>query len=214
MSLLDAVLSFAVVAGLMTLVPGLDTALVLRAAITRDRWHGFAAALGINTGALVWGAAAVVGISALLTASSTAYTLLRIVGAGYMVFLGGKMLWAAFRRDWSDPGGAVPDDSTARTTPWRFWWQGVLTNLLNPKIGAFYLAVLPQFIPHDTPHLLAGLLLALVHDIEGLIWFSCLILAVQSAHRWLAQQRVRRATDGVTGTVLVGFGLELGLSTR
>jgi threonine/homoserine/homoserine lactone efflux protein len=97
--LLSSVLSFAVVSGLMTMVPGLDTALVLRTAITQGRRHAFAAALGINTGALVWGAAAAVGVSALLTASTTAYTIVRIAGAAYMVWLGGKMLWAALRRD-------------------------------------------------------------------------------------------------------------------
>src|SRR5665647_3155590 len=131
-----AVLSFAVVAGLLTVIPGLDTALVLRAAITQGRRQGFATALGINTGALVWGAGAAVGVSALLTASTIA---------------------------------AVP------ATAWGSWRRGLLTNLLNPKIGAFYVAVLHQFIPTGTSHLAVGLLLALVHDVDGMLWFTAII---------------------------------------
>ena len=97
MTLPAAVLLFAVVAGLLTVIPGLDTALVLRAAIAQGRRQGFATALGINTGALAWGAGAAVGVSALLTASSIAYMLVRVVGAGYMIWLGSKMLWSAVR---------------------------------------------------------------------------------------------------------------------
>jgi len=144
-----------VVAGLLTVIPGLDTALVLRAAITQGRRQAFATALGINTGALVWGAGAAVGVSALLTASSIAYMLVRIAGAAYMIWLGSKMLWSAVR----DRVGIDTPESTLAAVPataWGSWRRGLLTNLLNPKIGAFYVAVLPQFIPAGTSHLAPG----------------------------------------------------------
>ena len=89
-----------------------------------------------------------------------------------------------------------------------------LDQLVNPKIGAFYVAVLPQFIPAGTSHLGVGLLLALVHDVEGMLWFTAIIFGAQSTRRLLARRSAKRAIDGVTGTVLVGFGLRLGLSTR
>src|SRR4051794_13895811 len=88
-----AMLSFAAVAGLLTLIPGLDTALVLRAAITNGRRHAFATALGIVNGTLIWGAAAATGASILLIASHLAYTILRVAGTVYLLYLGVTMLW-------------------------------------------------------------------------------------------------------------------------
>ena len=139
--------------------------------------------------------------------------LVRVAGAAYMIWLGSKMLWSAVR---DRVGIDVPESILAAVpaTAWGSWRRGLLTNLLNPKIGAFYVAVLPQFIPAGTSHLAVGLFLALVHDVEGMLWFTAIIFGAQSARRLLARRAAKRAIDGVTGTVLVGFGLRLGLSTR
>jgi threonine/homoserine/homoserine lactone efflux protein len=212
-TLTNAVLSFAVLAGLLTIIPGLDTLLVLRSAITHGRGPAFATALGISTGALVWGAAAAVGVSALLTASTVAYTVLRIAGAAYMIGLGLRMLWAALRPG-ADRPRAPTVEPTAASTRWRSWQRGLMTNLLNPKIGAFYVAVLPQFIPAGSAHLAVGLLLATVHDIEGIAWFSALIFGVRVIRGWLTRRSTHRAIDATTGAVVLGFGLNLGLSAR
>ena len=96
----------------------------------------------------------------------------------------------------------------------RSWLRGFATNLLNPKVGAFYLAVLPQFIPADTGrlgHLGFGVLLALVHGLEGMVWFTALILGASRLRPWLSEASVRRGVDATTGAVLVAFGLRLGL---
>jgi threonine/homoserine/homoserine lactone efflux protein len=212
MTLTSAVLSFAVVAGLLTILPGLDTALVLRAAITQGRAHAFATALGVNAGVLVWGAGAAVGVSALLTASTVAYTVVRIAGATYLVGLGARMLWTALRAPLADAEQSAVVSGPG--SPWHAWRRGLLTNILNPKIGAFYVALLPQFIPSDDSHLAVGLLLALVHDIEGLAWFTVIIFGARAMRRWLARRSARRAIDGTTGAVLLGFGVRLGLSAR
>jgi len=209
--LLTAVLSFAVMAGLVTIVPGLDTAIVLRSAVTHGRRQAFATALGINTGVLIWGAGAAVGVSALLTASTVAYTVVRIAGAGYMVWLGARLLWTALH-DRRGPG--IELRPTVASGWFRCWTRGLMTNLLNPKIGAFYVAVLPQFIPPDTSHLAVGLLLALVHNVEGLLWFSAIILGVHTIRAALARRSVQQVVDAVTGTTLIGFGLKLGLSSK
>jgi threonine/homoserine/homoserine lactone efflux protein len=202
-----AVLSFAMVAGVLTVIPGLDTALVLRAAIVQGRRRAAATAAGIGTGALVWGAAAAVGISALLTASQIAFTTVRIVGAGYLVLLGIRLLRSALRPAPPDPGASV--DRPLST--WRCWQRGFLTNLLNPKVGAFYVAVLPQFLPAGIPHLAMGLLLAVVHVLESLLWFAVLILGAGAIRRHLQRRKVQRRIDGGTGVVLVGFGVALAL---
>jgi threonine/homoserine/homoserine lactone efflux protein len=205
--LTHAVLSFAVLGALLTITPGLDTALVLRAAVTMGRGPAFATAFGVGAGALTWGAAAAVGVSALLTASQAAYTGLRVAGAAYMIYLGLKMILNALR----EKADRAPVEKEAAPTLWSTFGRGLLTNLLNPKVGAFYVAVLPQFIPAGESPLLVGVLLALVHDLEGILWFTAIILGAGALRGHLARRRVRAAVDGGTGAVLLGFGLKLGL---
>lgn len=210
----QALFSFAVVAGLLTLVPGIDTALVLRSSLSRSRGYAFATALGIGTGAMIWGVAAAVGVSALLAASELAYRLLTLAGAAYMVWLGGALLWKTLRRNRADESVAV---TGAETVPaphgqlLRGWLTGAGTNLLNPKVGVFYIATIPQFIPAGSSPLLMGVLLAGVHCVSSMAWFTLLILATGFTSRWLRNARSIRVIDQITGTVLVGFGLKLAL---
>ena len=197
MDVLQALAAFALVAGLLTVIPGLDTALVLRSSIAAGRSHGFATALGIGTGALVWGAAAAVGASAILVASELAFTVLKLAGAGYLAYLGVSLLIQSFR-----PSAAAQPTPT-RSTLGVSYGRGVLTNLLNPKVGVFYIALIPQFIPEGAVPLLMGLALALVHVVESMLWFTGIILAAHAARRLLADRRVTRWVDRVTGGVLI-----------
>jgi threonine/homoserine/homoserine lactone efflux protein len=207
MSLGTAVLTFAVVALALTLTPGLDTALVLRAALTRTRRDAAATAAGIVAGLFVWGAAAAVGVSALLTASQLAYDVLRYAGAAYLVVFGLRLLVRAVR---ATPG-AEPA-GTAGSSPWRAARQGLATNLLNPKVGVFYVALLPQFLPSDSNPLGVGLLLAGVHGLISVVWFAVLITLASALGRWLRRPATVRAIDGITGTTLIGFGVKLAVS--
>jgi threonine/homoserine/homoserine lactone efflux protein len=145
-----AVLGFAVVAAALTVTPGLDTALVLRATLTRSRGEAAATGAGIVAGLFVWGAAAAVGISALLTASQLAYDVLRYAGAAYLVWFGLRLLVRAARGTGTDP------DVAPAASGWRAARVGLATNLLNPKVGVFYVALLPQFLPTDTGPLVGG----------------------------------------------------------
>jgi threonine/homoserine/homoserine lactone efflux protein len=204
-----AVATFAVVALALTLTPGLDSALVLRSALTKGRREAAATGAGIIAGLFVWGAAAAVGVSALLTASRLAYDVLRFAGAAYLVWFGLRLLVRAVR-------GPVdgPPDGLVQASPWRAARQGLTTNLLNPKVGVFYVALLPQFIPpHDNP-LAVGLLLAGEHGLITVVWFAVLIGLASVLGRWLRRPSTVQAIDGVTGTALLGFGLELALSDR
>jgi threonine/homoserine/homoserine lactone efflux protein len=210
--LVTDVLSFAAVAGLLTIIPGLDTAMVLRSTAAQGRRHGFATALGVNSGALVWGAGAAVGVSALLTASTVAFTVVRIAGAVYMLWLGSRLVARGVKG--ADEDAAAAHGPHAARGLVRSWSRGLSTNLLNPKIGAFYVAVLPQFIPPHASHLAVGLLLAFVHDLEGLAWFTAIILGTHTVRALLARHRARRTIDGVTGATLIGFGIKLGLSSK
>ena len=213
MTITQAVLSFAVIAGLLTLVPGIDTALVLRSSISRSRSYAFATALGINTGAIVWGVAAAVGVSALLAASELAYRILTLAGAAYMIWLGASLLWKSRRRGTTADAPPVPEPAAAAGSRqlFRGWLTGTGTNLLNPKVGVFYIATIPQFIPAGASPLGMGILLAGVHCIMGMAWFTALIFGTQLMSRWLKGPRSIRIIDRITGTVLVGFGLRLAL---
>ena len=167
--------SFGLVVALLTITPGVDTALVLRSAAVAGRTRAWGAIAGIGCGTLSWGALTAVGVSALLAASQIAYTIVRLAGAAYLIYLGLRLLWSAIR-------GHV--GTTAVTT-------GVAdTNLLNPKVGAFYLAILPQFISVDAPHLTWGLALAAVHVGEGIIWLGIVLMLAHSLRTWLERPRV------------------------
>ncbi len=218
MTVLEAMLLFALVAIPLTIMPGLDSALVLRTAVVSGRGHAYATALGINVGTLAWGVAAAVGATAVLAASETAYRALTLAGAAYLAWLGGQLLWTSFRPGSYDalPDGVVPAAPSDGVRPvvtrsrWRSFAVGATTNLLNPKVGVFYLATIPQFLPDGVPHLLMGVLLATEHNVLGLVWLGLLIHAAGLARRWLSGRAIARVTDRVTGVVLLGFAGRIG----
>lgn len=207
MDLTQALVGFTVVAALLTIVPGIDTALVLRAAIGQGGRRAFVTAAGVGTGTLVWGVVAAVGASALLAASELAYRLLTLAGAAYMVWLGASMLIRTFR------GAAHTLDLSPRSRPGalRAYATGAGTNLLNPKVGAFYLATIPQFIPAGASPLAMGIVLASIHFLLGMVWAAVLVIGARAAAGWLRNPRAVRVVDRVTGSVLVVFGLRLAL---
>jgi threonine/homoserine/homoserine lactone efflux protein len=209
-SLATSVATFAVVATVLTVTPGLDTALVLRAVLAQGRREAAATAVGIVAGLFVWGAAAAVGVSALLTASQLAFDVLRYAGAAYLVWFGVRLL---LRARCPPTDGGLPEAAPARTA-WRAARLGLLTNLLNPKVGVFYVALLPQFLPAGSDPLAIGLLLAAVHGAISLLWFALLIALAGALGRRLRRPRTTRAIDGVTGLALVGFGVRLAVSGR
>jgi threonine/homoserine/homoserine lactone efflux protein len=215
MTITQALLSFALIAALLTIIPGLDTALVLRSAISRGGRYALATAVGINTGALVWGIAAAVGASALLATSEVAYRILTLAGAAYMVIFGVTLFVKSLRHQPNVAAlvrvGAPAQRPLHRGDLATAWATGVGTNLLNPKVGIFYIATIPQFIPAGVNPLLMGILLALVHNVFGLVWAGLIIGSTKIARRWLASPAVMKITDRVTGTVLVGFGLTLAI---
>ncbi|BDI22962.1 LysE family translocator [Herbiconiux sp. L3-i23] len=209
MDIPQALLGFTVVAALLTIVPGIDTALVLRSAIGRGPVAAMVTAAGVGTGTLVWGVVAAVGASAVLAASETAYRVLTLAGAAYMIWLGVSMFAKTFR-----PGAAHSPDTLptpARAGLWRAWATGAGTNLLNPKVGAFYLATIPQFIPAGTSPILMGVALAAIHFALGLVWAGIIVAASRAASRWLQNAKAVKLVDRITGGVLVAFGVRLAL---
>jgi threonine/homoserine/homoserine lactone efflux protein len=211
MTIEQALLSFTVTAGLLTITPGVDTALVLRTAAVEGRKQAMFAGIGICSGCLLWGAAASFGLSALLAVSGFAYSVLRIIGAVYLGYLGIKFVIRAFGSTSSiSPAEAVWAENRNRDSS-RWLKRGLLTNLLNPKVGVFYLSFLPQFIPAGVQVWSFSVLLALIHATEGLLLFLLLTNATELLSGWLKQRRVVMALDSATGAVFIGFGLKLAL---
>ena len=209
MTVASALASFALLAGVLTIIPGPDSALILRSALVQTRKHAYATALGIASGTFIWGAAAAVGAAALLAASELAFTILKIVGAVYLVYLGVTMIVKSFRRRIEAAHAVAAPIGSLKAA----FGRGALTNLLNPKVGVFYIALIPQFIPPGVPPLGMGLLLALVHVAESLVWFTGLILAAHFARQWLSTPRVSAWIDRVTGGILVAFGAVLAVES-
>jgi threonine/homoserine/homoserine lactone efflux protein len=159
---------------------------------------------------LIWAAASAIGLTALLAASKLAYDVLRIAGAAYLCWLGARALWSVRRRATLVEDGARTDVVVGEQwTICRALRVGLTTNLLNPKVGAFYLSVLPQFLPAGVSPLGGSLALASVHVLEGLLWLSLLAFLVTRARGWLTRAAVRRRFEQATGVVLVALGLRL-----
>ena len=193
---------------LLTVMPGPDFAVVVRWAASDGRRSGLLASLGVAAGLLVWGALTVLGLSALLAASPVAYAVVRYLGAAYLVWMAVRLLWRSFHEHGSPPPATAPSPTTAGVgaAPFR---QGLLTNLLNPKIAAFYVGVLPLLVPQGAPRALTLAALVLCHVVLGLVWLGLVSVLVARGSRLLSRPRVRAWLDRVTAVVLLGFAARL-----
>lgn len=205
-----ALLAFTATAALLTITPGLDTALVLRTAAAEGPRRAMLAAIGIALGCLAWGLLVGGGLGALLAASKLAYDVLRWAGALYLFYLGIKLIRAPRRA----LDLAVSDEDARGSGRPNWLLRGFLTNMLNPKIGVFYVSFLPQFIPPGASVLGWSVLLASIHNVLGLIWFAALVAATRPLLGALRRPGVMTWLDRLTGTLFVAFGLKLALSAR
>ena len=149
-------LAFVGIATVITITPGADMALVTRVALGRGRTAAWLTSLGVVSGLMLWGVASAIGISALLSASATLYTILKLAGAAYLIFLGVQALIARAPAQQSGSGGTASALEASPRDRASAFGQGLLNNLLNPKIGIFYTAFLPQFIAPGQPVFLSS----------------------------------------------------------
>lgn len=196
--------AFILAATILTITPGVDTAMVLRAAATEGPRSAIFAGVGISIGCLIWAAAVSVGLGALLHASELAYTILKWIGAAYLVWLGLKLFLKP--REQFATNTPAPQAGLAALR------AGFFTNITNPKIGVFYVTFLPQFIPAGANVTLYSLLLAIVHIALSVIWFGALIAATVPLGRMLRHPAIVKTLDRVTGGLFIAFGLNLAIS--
>ncbi|WP_371527268.1 LysE family translocator [Streptomyces sp. NBC_01283] len=215
--MLTSALAFAGVAAIINVTPGLDTLLVLRTSVAHGRDGGLAAALGILTGCLAWGAATAIGLTALLTASRFAYDALRIGGAVYLAWLGGTALWRARRRAGEGAAEAQDGEAASPVTPrnrWAAFRAGLGTNLLNPKAGLFYMSLIPQFIPAGAPVFSATLLLTAIDVAELALWYWLVTHAASALGERIRRPAFRRRLEQFSGVAFLGFAANLALHDR
>jgi len=205
------VLAFVFVAALMTVSPGADTFLVVRNALRGGRRDGFLTVLGISSGLYFHALLSALGVSAVLAHSARAFLVLKVAGAAYLAWLGLQSLRAGLGRVPIAPPGDV---AAASVPPLRSFREGLLTNLLNPKVIVFYLALLPQFMRPGDPVLAKSLLLAAIHCVLGILWLGFVAWAVDRSRRFFLRPALRRFLDALCGTVLVALGLRLAFAQR
>ena len=201
----DRLLAFVGIAIAVVVIPGPDMALVARNVLRHGRRAGFATSAGICTGVLVWAIAAALGVSTILATSATAFTALKLAGAAYLIFLGIATLRA------HDASPMVVTNGGSGLAWRRVWLQGLVSALLNPKLGVFFLTLLPQFIAPGDPPAVRAMQLAVVFDLIGLVWLLAYSAMLGAVGAVLGRPGPRRLMRWVTGTILVGLGARVAL---
>ncbi|HEU5006690.1 MAG TPA: LysE family translocator [Jatrophihabitantaceae bacterium] len=199
--MLVALASFTVAATLIVLLPGPDTLVVVRSIMRGGRRKGITTALGNLCGLTVWVCAAALGLAAVLRASEVGYDILRIAGATYLLWLG-VQAWRNRGRIEDAPRGRGGVLGTG-------FFAGLLTNLLNPKVGVFFVTFLPGFVPRGDSVGLTSLLFGAIFVALTAIYWVVLLGLAGTVTAWLSAPRIRRRLDTITAAILVGFGAKL-----
>jgi threonine/homoserine/homoserine lactone efflux protein len=192
---------------LLVLAPGPDTTVVLKNSLAGGRRAGIASLLGVSFGGAVQGTAAALGVGELITRSQPLFLTIRYIGAAYLCWLGIQAFRAARRGKGLDLESVPAEPGRGRVARW--WLQGALSDLTNPKVLAMYLSVLPQFLTRGHADVGTALLLAWTVVVLGTIWQLVVVALVHRMRDWLRSRRVRATMDAATGTALVGFGIAL-----
>ena len=202
--------SFAVMAGLLVMSPGRNGVLIAKTVPVSGRRAGFANIAGFMVAFYCHWIFALLGGSLILATSAELFTLFKLAGAAYLCWLGLK----ALRQAWLTPVPPPRDTSGRHRGLGIAFGEGLLTNLLNPKVSMFYLAAFPQFVPaghFDVQHTFA---LVLVHSLLNFVWFGALVLLMGRLGRAVRNGSLRRWLGGITGVVLIGFGARLATMQR
>ena len=211
---LDAVAAFFAVAVVVIVTPGPDTALTIRNTLLGGRRSGVFTAVGVSAGQATWTIATSAGIAAVLVASRPAFTAVKLAGAAYLVYLGIQALYGALVRAGASTGTAGIGASRSELPPRLALRQGLISNVTNPKMAAFFPALLPQFAPEGRGAFVVLLALGFTFAVMTLAWLTGYAFAVAKAGNVLRRPSVRRTLEALTGAVLIALGLRLACERR
>jgi len=203
---------FLIAVTLLSISPGVDTLLVIRNTARGGIKDGIATSLAICCGLFVHATISALGISFILLQSAWAFHVLKMAGAAYLVWLGVASLRSAWKGKGLPVNGVM--QAASPVGRWQPVKEGLLSNVLNPKTIIFYMAFLPQFIAPGDPALVKSLWLAGVHFVIANIWQISVVMMIGGASQWLASARFARALNGLTGSVLILFGIKLAMEQR
>lgn len=204
-------IAFVGISALVITTPGPDTAMAIRNTLLGGRPVGLATALGVACGLAIWALTTSAGLVALLVASEPLFLAVKYAGAAYLVWLGIQSLRAAFA---SADAVAISSPGGIRLAPRQAFVQGLVSDLGNPKIAAFFTSMLPQFAPAGAADFAGLALLGLLFSLMTLLWLSGYAFAVARMGDVLRRSRVRRTLEGITGGALIGLGLKLASEER
>jgi threonine/homoserine/homoserine lactone efflux protein len=206
----QAVGTFTLMVLLLTIMPGPNTALILRTVSQNGRRAGIFNLAGIVSGFYMHGIFSILGLSALILKTSQAFFFVKLLGSFYLLYLGVTSLWQAFFSKCSSNKTIKRENNknVIRKNK-RLFLEGFLTNLLNPKASMFYLAVFPQFINLEGNPILESFILVVIHSIVVIIWFSFIIIALGKITRALSSIKFKRIVQGAIGSLMLWFGYRL-----
>lgn len=199
---------FIVMSILLIILPGPDTGLATKNTIAYGKKGGLKTVLGITSGLVIHTFAAVVGLSAIIVKSAFLFSAFKYIGAIYLIYLGIMSLWSLRKKEVSFEGDEQGESKYQGTSCFR---QGFLTNLLNPKVAVFFLTFLPQFVVADGSIFLQLLAMGLIYTGLTVLWFLLYIYLIDYISSWMKKPSTQQVIQGITGFVLVGFGIKLAL---
>lgn len=201
--------TFLILSLFVVMSPGIDTALITKRTIADGRTDGYKMGLGITAGSLVHTFAAAFGLSAILMQSAAAFEVIKYAGAVYLIYLGLSSFISLKRKKNSDIETEVKLDMKKSA-----FKQGLLSNVLNPKVAMFFLTFLPQFVKAGENAQQQLIIMGIIYTFLSIFWFFLYVYFINYMREWLMSPKVQRVMDKATGVVLIGFGLKLALDKQ
>jgi threonine/homoserine/homoserine lactone efflux protein len=211
--MLTATLSFAAAASLLVIAPGPDTLLVLRNSLGAGRRRGLVTITGIVSGLMVWATIAAIGLAALLRASEVGYTIVRVAGATYLIGFGIRLFLARRNQNEKESVDPLPTPRSGKSSL-AAYLSGLATNLLNPKVGIFFISFLPVFIPKGASVGWTSALFAAIFIVEGTAWLLAIVFFASRLGEAIRRPKIRRRLERLSGVVMIGFGIRLATEAR
>lgn len=192
----------------LIILPGPDTAIATKNTVTVGRIGGLKTALGTCCALLIHTSAAVLGLSAIIVKSAYLFTVIKYVGAVYLIYLGVKTLWSLKKKELA---ASIEMNTKSQVVSQSCFKQGFFTNILNPKVAVFFLTFMPQFVDAGSNTILPFMLMGITYTVLTALWFLLYVYLINQVSAFMKKPKTQSIIEGITGTILIGFGIKLAL---